>query len=148
MGIDPGLKGALAISHHDDPIKSHLLEGMEYIRFREIIHEHGLHHIFLEKAQAMPKQGVTSMFNYGVGFGKLIGWIESLMIPFTLITPQMWTKELHKGATGKDSKAKSLQVAQRLFPEIDFRATERCKKPHMGLVDAVLIAEYGRRVHR
>lgn len=148
MGIDPGQKGAIGLTTTDYPMRIQVLEGVDYSCFREIIQEASVEHIYLEKAQSMPKQGVTSMFNYGVGFGHLMGWIDSLMIPFTLVTPQAWMKVMHQGATGADAKAKSLQVAQRLFPEIDFRATERCKKPHMGLVDACLIAEYGRRVFK
>lgn len=151
MGIDPGKEGAVAIfplREKEFVVLNGLLQNIDYCFFRAYVHDFAVSHIYLEKAQSMPKQGVTGMFHYGQGFGRLIGWIESLMIPFTLVTPQQWMKIMHQGATGKDAKAKSLQVAQRLFPELDFKATERCKKPHMGLVDACLIAEYGRRTYK
>lgn len=150
MGIDPGIKGGivtLLIDKEGVPF-FYLLEDTDYFLFRDIVCDDKVQHIYLEKAQSMPKQGVKSMFTYGVGFGKILGWIDSLMIPLTLVTPQQWTKVLHQGCTGKDSKAKSMQASERLFPTIELRATERSKKPHMGLVDALLIAEYGRRIFK
>lgn len=98
--------------------------------------------IFIEKAQAMPKQGVSSTFNYGTGFGRLIGWCEALGLPFELVTPQAWMRVMHAGTTGTDSKARSLQAAQRLFPGVSL-IPGKCRKPHMGLVEALLICEYG-----
>jgi len=45
----------------------------------------------------------------------------------------------------RDTKAMALLAAKRLFPSVDLTATERSKKPHDGIVDALLLAEYGRR---
>lgn len=148
MGIDPGLEGAIAILCIDESPVIHLLKQIHYDFFQNITSTYRPNHIYIEKAQAMPKQGVSAMFNYGMGFGRLLGWIEARSIPYTMVPPQTWTKEIHRGCTGKDSKAKSLQAVQRLFPTAELKPTERCRKPHMGLVDALLIAEYGRRIFR
>lgn len=101
---------------------------------------------YVEKAQAMPKNGAVSMFNYGQGFGEILGVLSALAIPFELVPPSAWTKAMLSGvpasATGKQRAA---LAASRLFPGVDLRASERCKVPHYGLVDSLLIAEYGRR---
>ena len=34
---------------------------------------------------------------------------------------------------------------KRLFPGVNLKATERCRKDHDGIAEALLIAEYGRR---
>lgn len=39
----------------------------------------------------------------------------------------------------------SIKKAQELFPDVSLLASDRCKRPHDGLADALLIAEYGRR---
>lgn len=100
---------------------------------------------FLERAQAMPGQGVTSMFSIGFGFGAWQGLLTGLAIPFELVTPRKWQGEMFSGVNRDDTKQASALVAQRLFPEVDWRASTRCRKPHDGLTDAACIAEYGRR---
>lgn len=103
-------------------------------------------HAFLEKAQAMPGQGVSSMFSIGNGYGIMRGLLVALEIPHTLVHPKTWQKVLFKDLPKSDTKAMSVVVAGRLWPQIDWRATPRCKKAHDGLTDAACIAEYGRRV--
>ena len=41
------------------------------------------------------------------------------------------------------SSLTSLIAAKRLFPNVNFTATERSKKDHDGAIDACLIARYG-----
>lgn len=95
----------------------------------------------------MPKQGVTSMFSYGTGYGILQGVVGAFGFPFTLVPPRVWTKVMHAGvSTDISAKEKSLVAALRLFPDQNFLATPRSTKPHQGLIDACLINEYGRRV--
>ncbi len=152
VGIDPGKQGAIALLSNDPNTCLYwLLSDIEEEgpgAFAAIIKDYNVQHAYIEKAQAMPNQGVVSMFTYGMGFGKLVGWCEMMALPYTLVPPKTWTKELHKGCSGADAKAKSEQAARRLFPKELLRPTERSKKLHPGLVDAVLIAEYGRRVFR
>jgi len=83
------------------------------------------------------------MFNYGEGYGTLKGVIQTLGIPLRLVPPREWTKELHKGVTGGKAKEKSKEAAGLLFPKEDFLRSPRCKKPDEGLMDAVLITEFG-----
>jgi hypothetical protein len=61
------------------------------------------------------------------------------------ITPQTWQRVMIPGAKGGETKSRALEVARRLWPGTDWRASDRCRTPHDGLIDAALIAEYGRR---
>ncbi len=149
MGIDTGAKGALAVLGGDSNLcEFWLLEEVfsgNKISFDQVVKAYGVEFVFIEKAHAFPGQGVVSMFNYGVSFGRVIGWVESLALSYELITPHKWQKVMHAGCSGKTAKDKSKQAAKRLFPKEDFRASEGCVKLHDGLIDALLIAEYGRR---
>lgn len=62
------------------------------------------------------------------------------------ITPQSWQKELLGKIPPGETKPRALALAKTLWPDEPFLATPRCKVPHDGLVDAALIAEYGRRL--
>lgn len=96
-------------------------------------------HVFMEKVNAMPGQGVTSMFNFGMSFGIWKGILAALSLPYTLITPQSWKKELMQGIKDKDA---SRIRAQQLFPQCIDKLN---RKKDIGRSDALLIAEFGRR---
>ena len=95
----------------------------------------------LEKVGAMPGQGVVSMFNFGRSVGYIKGVLEAFRIPYQEITPQKWKREF----TLTSDKAKSTEVCRKLFPDVSLLATPRCKKPHDGMAEALLMAEYARR---
>lgn len=95
----------------------------------------------LEKVGAMPGQGVVSMFSFGQSVGYIKGVLEAFRIPYQEITPQKWKKEFGLNS----DKAASAEVCRRLFPDISLLATPRCKKPHDGMAEALLMAEYARR---
>lgn len=101
--------------------------------------------VLIEKAQAMPGQGVTSMFNYGKGFGLILGVCEALGIPYRLITPQAW-KKLVLAGTAKDKDA-AINFVRRAYPGVDLTPGRKVK-PHDGMADAVCIAEYGLRLEQ
>ena len=44
--------------------------------------------------------------------------------------------------TGNDTKAESILFCKRKFPNVDLTPTERSKKPHDGLSDALCMAYY------
>lgn len=103
----------------------------------------------LERAQAMPGQGVTSMFNYGQHYGRLLGTISTAGFHYMEVRPQIWTRYIHALGNFQETwkgepKRKSLAMAQKLFPEVNL-VPERCRKPHEGIIDALLIAEWARR---
>lgn len=101
-------------------------------------------YVFIEKAQPYPKQGVTSVFTYGRHYGIWIGICAALEIPLEEVRPRAWQKVMLGSRTG-DTKARSVERAMRLFPRVSLMRTDRCRKPHDGMADALLIAEFGRR---
>jgi len=154
VGIDPGRNGALAVI---DQASGYLLRAMKmpddarwlYHWFTALKDDFGSVQVSLEKAFACGfmdrKHSVSAMFSYGRHFGQLEAVLYTAGITPHLIAPRSWTAELHKGVEGASSKDKSLLVARKIWPVNDFTLSKRAKKPHDGLVDAMLLAEYLRR---
>jgi hypothetical protein len=147
IGIDPGKKGGWAVLGLDGSLLRFepMPESPDLVMVFDA-YKKSVIRVWIEKAQAMPGQGVTAMFNYGTGFGKILGQLEALRIPHQLVTPQKWQKNVISGTRTKDTKKDAYLEARRLWPEGAF-VMPRCRKPHDGVVDAALIAEYGRRQH-
>lgn len=152
-GVDPGKKGGAVILDSTGKIISKSTMFIKNTEFDPIAYssflsneQYRVNHIVIERVTAMPKNGVVSMFHFGMAFMFCQVVPMMLQIPMTLVTPQVWQKVLHTGIDQKlDPKQRSLIAFQRLFPTEDLRATERCKNQHDGLIDAVLLAEWGRR---
>ena len=60
------------------------------------------------------------------------------------IAPQTWQKVMLPGCAKGDTKPAALAKARQLWPDERWLRSERCVKPHDGMIDAALIAEYGR----
>ena len=79
-------------------------------------------------------------------YGAVRAVLEILELRTHIITnPRTWQKEFWNTSSGYDTKAEGLRVARMLWPKETFLRTPRCKTPDTGIVDAALIAEYGRR---
>lgn len=91
----------------------------------------------LEQVNAMPKQGVTSSFHFGEGYGKLQMALMAAEIPYEKIRPQKWMKAL--GCLSGGDKNVTKNFAQQLFPAI--RVTH-------NIADGLLIATYCERKHK
>lgn len=140
-GIDPGQSGALAIIY-DGGVTVQPYDESEYVLLLRTFKESGYRiHTVLEHVGAMPKQGVSSTFKFGMNFGIVQGMLIALGIPFELVRPQKWKKEF----SCTSDKNTSISVAQRMFPDVDLKRTARCLKPHDGICEALLMAEYCRR---
>lgn len=140
IGIDPGKNGGIAfINEFADIIQ--LLPFSDDDLIRLIKNCSSDMKCTLEHVHAMPKQGVVSMFNFGQNFGFIKGVLKSYEIPFQLVPSPVWKKEF----SCTSDKNTSIEVCKRLFPNVNLKATERCKKDHDGMAEALLIAEYGRR---
>lgn len=143
IGIDPGKKGAIAVmregpggfefSFYPSDSLQNLCQSL-----REVAALEGSKFCRIEKVHAMPKQGVTSSFNFGVSFGQAIGILHVLQVPYELVTPQAWQKGLLFKADGATPKARALAAAERLFPGVVFRGPKGGVLD--GKVDAALIA--------
>lgn len=154
IGIDPGKDGAMAVLWpkrepgdssfvHEGP-KVYAFDKEQYRGALTAVLPHRLDYrivCVLEHVGAMPGQGSVSMFNFGQNFGWIQGVLDAYGIPYELIRPQKWKKEF----SCTSDKNTSIEVARRLFPNVDLRRTERCKGPHDGKCEALLMAEYARR---
>lgn len=156
IGIDPGAKGGIAmISPYtimafampmagkdvDAGKLAAILRGWTQQSLYASQRENLLAMVYLEKVHAMPGQGVSSMFKFGESFGIIKGVLGTLAIPYELVTPQAWKKRVLEG-TDK-SKEAAIDYCRRKYPQVSLLATERSRKPHSGMADALCIATYG-----
>lgn len=148
IGIDPGKNGGYAIINIEELARSSVtVRPMDEKSFVEDMHfiseafSPSEMRCCLEKVGAMPGQGVTSMFTFGTGYGFLQGVLTAYGIPYQLVPPQTWKKAF----TLNSVKQTSIEVCQRLFPNVSLYRTGRCTKPHDGMAEALLMAEYARR---
>jgi len=158
LGIDPGISGAVALLGSDGSvrfwntpsIKTGGKRDYDGMHMQEILLEAisyveeplGLHlHAYIERAQAMPKQGTTSMFNYGKGYGLWLGLLIGIGIPHTLVSPRRW-KMAMMADMAKD-KGASLLRAKQLFPQCASQL--QLVKDH-DKAEALLIAAYGQQL--
>jgi len=147
IGIDPGrnsggianiLDGELIFIQPMPPLK----ELHEFLQ--AMCSTNG--YVFVEKAQVFFKDGKQGAFSYGQHFGEIIGILTAIKAKYILVPPKAWQKVMFVGSeTDLKPKQRSLVISDRLFPKQNFLASQRCKKPHMGMIEAALIAEYGRR---
>lgn len=88
--------------------------------------------------------GVQALCSMWDSYGAIRGVLESRGIRHHRITPQMWQKVMLPGCAKGDTKPAALARARQLWPAESWLASPRCNKPHDGMIDASLIAEYGR----
>jgi crossover junction endodeoxyribonuclease RuvC len=145
LGIDPGLSGAWVVLDDKTPIEwgtmPVLIEGTSkrinasalsaQWRFMEI------DVAFIENVNAMPGQGVVSMFTFGHATGTVRGVLGALEIPVRLVTPKSW--KAHVGLLNKDKDA-ARSLAIQMWP--NWRVLDK-KGEGQALADAALIARYG-----
>lgn len=143
IGIDPGKKGGVCYSN----LKNGTFEAIQMPESPKDLYDYLLTRtrdidteIYVENVHAMPGQGVTSMFNFGKGFGEILGVCAALDICVELVSPQKWKRAVLSG-TEKD-KAAAIEFVQREYPMINL-VPGRCRVPQDGIADAVCIAHYG-----
>ena len=149
IGIDPGLSGAMAVldatgamlAVYDTPtltLSTSRGTKQEYdlpgIMALLTPYAGPQARVMLEESQAMPGQGVRSMFQIGLGFGVWLGILDTLGLPHTRVRPHVWKKAL---GLGKDKEQARLRAIQ-LFPTADLRL-----KKHHGRAESLLLAYWG-----
>lgn len=97
--------------------------------------------VTIEMAGVRPQQHAASGIKTGIGWGRLVGMIEALRIPYDVVSPQRWHKTILGDVPKGCSKDVSRATAQRLWPnaELGNRKTQ-------DRSDALCLAEYGRRM--
>lgn len=153
MGIDPGLDGAVATLGDRDILflfptptvgRSGEKRSFDLDQMRRLLVANQPELVVIEKVGAMPGQGVTSMFNFGMGYGMWLGLLAALQIPHQAVMPTVW-KRVILASTRKD-KAAGIEFISRRFPDVSLLATPRSRVPHDGMADAACLALYARQL--
>jgi crossover junction endodeoxyribonuclease RuvC len=142
LGIDPGQNGGVALINRHGALQ--FAEGMPVARnavvtvdVRQLGHlltgRHGVF-AFVERAQAMPRQGVSSAFNYGCIFGSILTALADLGIGYELVAPAKWKRDFGL----QSDKRQAIDRAQQLYP-----ALRRLRAKDDGVAEALLIARWG-----
>ena len=161
VGIDPGQTGALVLMNDDQEIQmmfdmpvetystikggkrkgkgKHRVDAYVLGQWLAGWREDALANdqrllVNVEQVNAMPGQGVTSMFSFGDSFGVIRGVVGALELPVAYVTPQQWKKEA--GLLNKDKDC-ARTLAKQLYPKEELHL-----KKHIGRADAIHIARY------
>ena len=92
--------------------------------------------VVVEQVNAMPGQGVTSMFNFGQTFGAIKGVCAALKLPIFFVRPSKWKKHFELINSSKDS---SRTKVIEMYPDLSNQLT---KKKDVNKSDAILIARF------
>ena len=152
FGIDPGIAGAIAVLDDKKIVDVKDLPTMsegkknkrqlnsanlsQYISsnivdFNETV-------VVVEQVNAMPGQGVTSMFNFGQTFGAIKGITATLKLPIFFVRPSKWKKHFELINSSKDA---SRRKVIEMYPSF---AEKLSKKKDVNKSDAILIARFFR----
>ena len=156
IGIDNGLTGGLvALSDHPGPpILSWTMPLKAKAKGNEVSAEFVWD--FLDKwdrtditvileAPGKYSPGLLALCSMWDSFGAIRGVLESRGVRHHRVDPQVWQKAMLGKVEKGQTKPAAYARARQLWPDEDWLATPRSTKPHEGLIDAALIAEYGRR---
>ena len=150
IGIDPGINGAISIIENKKILEVYdtptMIDGKKNKRqinsaqvtniFKERLNNDKDVIVVVEQVNAMPGQGVTSMFNFGQSFGVIKGICAALSLPIHFVRPTKWKKHFNLIKTNKDaSRTKVIEV----YPEI---SSKLHRKKDSNRADAILIALY------
>lgn len=148
LGIDPGMNGGLAILDGNSAIVEVMPTAANQLDLAALtrwLKQQEIDMVFLEEVHAIYKVAAAHTFKFGRVFGAVEGVIAALGLPYELVPPKVWQKEVHKPDKKISAKERSALAVSRLFPLMDLRASEDCRTIHDGMADALLIAEYGKR---
>lgn len=135
--IDARMPTSLEIGHVDQIGTGRLMRPCPH-HIRTIVQ--GVDAAVVEEVGARPKQGVSSVFTFGLATGSILGALSALSVPVTLVRPQEWKKTCRlNGRVGNDAKKGALAAAKEIWPE--HIASWRIQGNH-GLADAALMARW------
>jgi crossover junction endodeoxyribonuclease RuvC len=149
LGIDPGAAGAFALYDTslealwvDDMPSARVLVGkakrlqLNEVALAQAIASGEPDVAWIERVHALPKQGVTSSFSFGLAYGIVRGILASTGVPYFLITPQEWKRSFRLGPDKNEARL----VASRMFPA-NVASFARAKDD--GRAEAALLALFG-----
>ena len=150
IGIDPGLNGAIAVLQNNKVIEIHdvpvMTDGKKNKRqlnsaqlvklLKDSFQDEANTVVVVEQVNAMPGQGVTSMFNFGQTFGAIKGVCAALNLPIFFVRPSKWKKYFELINSSKDS---SRTKAIEMYPSL---SDDLARKKDVNKSDAILIARF------
>tara|TARA_B100001057_G_scaffold271317_1_gene271526 strand:- start:598 stop:1083 length:486 start_codon:yes stop_codon:yes gene_type:complete len=150
IGIDPGLSGAIAILEDrkvleifDMPVMAEGKKNKRQLNSAQLVNiiksnfeDVDNTAVVVEQVNAMPGQGVTSMFNFGQTFGAIKGVCAALKLPIFFVRPSKWKKHYELINSSKDS---SRTKVIEMYPSL---ANQLSKKKDVNKSDAILIARF------
>ena len=150
IGIDPGINGAISVIENKKILEVYdtptMIDGKKNKRqingaqvsniIKERLSSEKDVVVVVEQVNAMPGQGVTSMFNFGQSFGVIKGICAALSLPIYFVRPTKWKKHFNLIKTNKEAgRTKAIEV----YPEISGKLS---RKKDSNKADAILIARY------
>jgi hypothetical protein len=166
IGIDVGSKGFISVQKNSE-WSFYSIEDNDLYQLADILgkirQENKSIACVIEDVHAIYGSSAKSTFAFGFNKGYLVGLLCANKIPYTLIQPKTWQTEMwgnsdmvvtHKTVKMKgkevtkkeiNTKQTSINCCKRLFPTLDLRKNERCKKIDDNKVDSILMSEYARR---
>jgi crossover junction endodeoxyribonuclease RuvC len=148
IGIDPGLKGGIALIRNgeleqvlDMPMHDGQVDGAVIYEFiYQQSYMLGMYtsrpRVWIELVHSYPKQGVVSTFTFGQAYGIAIGAAQASGASINYARSQDWKAHFGLSADKKESSA----LARELFPD----HLDRFKRvKDNGRAEAALIALYG-----
>jgi crossover junction endodeoxyribonuclease RuvC len=150
IGIDPGLSGAIAILEDnkvlnifDMPVMAEGKKNKRQLNSAQLVNiirgntvPEDEVVVIVEQVNAMPGQGVTSMFNFGQTFGAIKGVCAALNLPIFFVRPSKWKKYFELINASKDS---SRTKVIEMYPLL---SNQLSKKKDVNKSDAILIARF------
>ena len=150
VGIDPGLSGAIAILENnkvlnifDMPVMAEGKKNKRQLNSAQLVSTIKNNTkpdveiaVVVEQVNAMPGQGVTSMFNFGQTFGAIKGVCAALELPIFFVRPSKWKKHFELINSSKDS---SRTKVIEMYPSL---SSQLAKKKDVNKSDAILIARF------
>ena len=150
IGIDPGLSGAIAVledikvlSLFEMPVMAEGKKNKRQLNSAQLVNiikentnDDEEIAVIVEQVNAMPGQGVTSMFNFGQTFGAIKGVCAALGLPIFFVRPSKWKKHFELINSSKDaSRTKVIEM----YPSF---SKQLAKKKDVNKSDAILIARF------
>ena len=150
IGIDPGLSGAIAVledikvlSLFEMPVMAEGKKNKRQLNSAQLVNiikentnDDEDIAVIVEQVNAMPGQGVTSMFNFGQTFGAIKGVCAALALPIFFVRPSKWKKHFELINSSKDaSRTKVIEM----YPSF---SKQLAKKKDVNKSDAILIARF------
>jgi hypothetical protein len=90
-----------------------------------------------------------SLANFYRGMTWAWEWmLVALGVPHEFVPPKTWQKPMHMGTPAASTKERSILAARRVFPGQDLRRSPRARNDHDGIAEALLLAEFGRRLRQ